>query len=383
MLTVGYDVSVVRSGVRSGIAVYTFNLVSALLATAPEARVRLFYGARRSAASESALDRLRGMGATVEYGSAPWTWSRDAAWWLGAQPMERFFEGLDVFHAGDLVLPARMPVPCVITIHDLTTVLMPQHHARLNRRLHAKRLEWARAHADRMIAVSAATRDDLVRLGVAPARIDTIGEARSPLPAITDARRSEILRALGLEGRRFVLTVGTLEPRKNHVGLVRAFEGIDDPELLLVIAGGPGWHYRDTRRAVLGSSAASRIRLLGAVSAETLAALYRAAHVFAYPSHYEGFGLPLLEAMAAGVPVLTSNRSSMPEVAGDAALLVDPDSTDDIRRGLGRLLADATLRAQLVERGRRREATFSWQRVAAESLATYGAAIAQRRPAGA
>ena len=382
MLTVGYDVSVLRSGVRSGIAVYTFNLVRAVLASA-DARVRLFYGARRSAASDAALDELRASGATVEHGSAPWTWSRDAAWWLGAQPMDRFLERVDVFHAGDIVLPARVRVPCVITIHDLTTVLVPHHHAWLNRRLHAKRLAWARAHADRMIAVSSATRDDLVRLGVAPERVDTIGEARAPLPALTDARRDEILHSLGLAGRRFVLTVGTLEPRKNHVGLVRAFEGIGDPELLLVIAGGPGWHYRETRRAILASSAAPRIRLLGAVTGDTLAALYAAAHVFAYPSHYEGFGLPLLEAMAAGVPVLTSNRSSMPEVAGDAALLVDPDSMADIRAGLTGLLTDAALRAQLAERGRRREATFSWERVAARTLDAYRAAIAQRSRSGA
>ncbi|HEX6589367.1 MAG TPA: glycosyltransferase family 1 protein [Longimicrobiales bacterium] len=378
MLNVGYDASVLRSGVRSGVAVYTFYLIAAMLERA-DVSVRLFYGARRSDASEAALDRLRELGATVQYGPAPWRWSPDTAWWLGAPPMDGFLRQLDVFHAGDFVLPRRMPVPCVLTMHDVTTILFPRHHAWLNRQVHMRRLRWALTYADRVIAVSRATRDDVVRVGIPARRVDCIGEARAPLPAVTGERRAEIMRTLGLEGRTFVLTVGTLEPRKNHIGLVHAFESIDDAGLQLVIAGGRGWRYDATENAIRRSPARSRIRLLGSVNAETLAALYASARVFAYPSHYEGFGLPLLEAMGVGVPVVTSNRSSMPEVAGDAAVLVDPDSPADIRRGLAALLHDEGLRSSLIARGFAREASFSWQRVAAETLDCYRAALSQRR----
>lgn len=383
MLNIGFDVSVLRNGVASGIAVYTFHLVAAVLDAMPDGSVELLFGARRSPAADAALDALRARGAAVRIGPRPWRWSPDAAWWLGAPPVQRFLRDLDVFHAGEFLLPRRMPTACVATVHDVTTLLYPRHHAVLNRRLHTRRLRWAHAHADRLIAVSQATRSDLLRLtSFPPERIDHVPEARPPHAELSAEREQAILHGLGIAGRRYVLTVGTLEPRKNHGRLVQAFEMLDDPDVLLVLAGGRGWRFGETRSRIEKSPAADRIRVLGAVSAETLSALYSGATAFAYPSLYEGFGLPLLEAMGRGVPVLTSAVSSMPEVAGDAAVFVDPTSVSEIRDALRRVLDDDRLRSELVERGRRRAASFSWQRTAHETLAVYRRAIDQRARGG-
>jgi glycosyltransferase involved in cell wall biosynthesis len=151
------------------------------------------------------------------------------------------------------------------------------------------------------------------------------------------------------------------------------------PTLRLVLAGRPGWKHERLLQAVQASPARDRIHLLGGVPAEELAALYDGAMVFAYPSIYEGFGLPVLEAMSAGAPVVTSSVSSLPEVAGDAALLVDPGDVRALEHALATLLDDASLRQDLAARGRRRAAEFTWERTARETLAMYREAIASGR----
>lgn len=232
----------------------------------------------------------------------------------------------------------------------------------------------------------------LERLAGFPAeRIDVVPEARrldtALPPERVAARIAEVRCRYGLQDAPYIPTVGTLEPRKNHVRLVRAFEGLRDAfsQVRLAVVGGAGWNVGPIRRAFEESPARDRIRVLGVVSPEDLAALYAGASLFAYPSLYEGFGLPVLEAMAMGVPVVTSSVSSLPEVAGDAAILVDPRSVEAIRHGLARPLGDAELREELARRGRARERTFTWRRTAELTLASYERAIRdrQRRPAGA
>jgi glycosyltransferase involved in cell wall biosynthesis len=177
----------------------------------------------------------------------------------------------------------------------------------------------------------------------------------------------------GLRADRYVLSVGTLEPRKNHARLVRAFDALaaTRPDLRLVLAGARGWKSGAVDSAIAAAGARARIHVLGGVSADDLAALYSGATAFAYPSLYEGFGLPVLEAMAAGAPVLTSTVSSLPEVAGDAALLVDPDDSDAMAGAMHELLFDEALRTRLAGMGLARAASFTWERTAratAESL---------------
>lgn len=376
-LDVGIDVSVLRHGLGNGTAVYCYNLARALLSLPEPPTLRLFFGARSSRPAEVALEELRDLGGELHRAPPPWAWSPDGAWWLPVRPpMARFLAGLDVFHLGEFHFPRDAGVPAVATVHDLTTELFPEQHVRLNRALHARRLRWIRERAARVIVVSESTGRDLTRLlELPPDRVHRIYEARGhdtggepPLNQVDEVRER-----YGLDDGSYVLSVGTLEPRKNHERLIHAFEGLPPrfDEVKLAVAGGEGWRAGGILETARASPARDRIRLLGSVPGRDLPALYAGATVFALASLYEGFGLPVLEAMAAGTPVLTSDVSSLPEVAGDAALLVDPHSTDAIRDGLERLLGDPALRGRLARRGRERERRFTWRRTAEETSAVY------------
>lgn len=375
-MRIGIDVSAIRHGLANGVAVYTANLAQALLGLADPPSLTAWYCARPSDAVDEVLDGLTSLGAQVERAPAPWRWSPDGAWWLPFRPpVAPVLSEVDVFHVGEFQLPAP-PEPgapaFVATVHDLTTVTHARHHTLLNRAVHRRRLAWIRRHATRVVAVSENTAADLRSEGQVEAdRIDVVYEARGH--DVEPSSDPAAVRRRYRVGPQYILNVGTLEPRKNLERLVRAFERlpttIRDPELVLV--GGEGWRSDRIRQAVVGSPARGRIHLLGRVPADDLAALYANASVFAYPSLYEGFGLPVLEAMAAGTAVLTSDVSSLPEVAGDAALLVDPHSVDAILDGLTRLLSHEALRARLEEAGPRRARKFSWERTARETLAAY------------
>jgi glycosyltransferase involved in cell wall biosynthesis len=186
--------------------------------------------------------------------------------------------------------------------------------------------------------------------------------------------RSAVQHRFGLRGP-FVLTVGDLQPRKNHTGLLRAFEEVvrNRPSLQhqLVFAGKETWYSRDFHRAVQSSPVRDRVRFTGFVDDEDLVRLYGACDLFAFPSFYEGFGLPILEAMACGRAVVCSNTTAMPEVAGSAAILFDPYSTHEMARAMIDVLADRELRARMERMGTRRAAMFSWERAAEETLKVY------------
>lgn len=374
-LRVGVDVSSIRYGLSNGIAVYTARLTRALLALPEGPDVVAYFCARATPEAEAVLGDLTAAGAEVVRGPAPWRWSPDGAWWLPLPPpMGPLLERVDVFHAGDFQLPRHVRTPLVATVHDLTTFTMPEHHTLLNRRVHARRLRWVTRRADRVIAISRSTADDLERIGhFPPDRIRVVSSARGQEQVAAPAEVAGTLRRYGLDGRRYILSVGTLEPRKNQERLVRAFQALaeDLGDVLLVLTGGKGWGTAAVRHAVAASRVRDRICITGAVPAADLAALYAGATVFAYPSLYEGFGLPILEAMAAGTPVITSNVSSLPEVAGGAALLVDPHSVDALRETLERLLRSPGLRAELSRLGREREAEFTWRRTAERTLSVY------------
>jgi glycosyltransferase involved in cell wall biosynthesis len=377
---VALDLSVLRHGLSNGSAVYSYRLAEGLLRLKPELDLTAVYCARRSGESVALLADLEAAGANVVHGPAPWRWSPDGAWWLPiAPPMGKVLESADIYHAGEFFLPYRASARCVVTIHDVTTVLFPETHMRLNRMLHRRRLRWIDRRADRVLASSASTRDDVLRLlPHLRDRIDCTPLALGTAPASpSEAGASAILDRLGLGGTRYVLTVGTLEPRKNHMRLVGAFAALPEHlgDVRLVIAGGRGWKSREIQKAIDDSPARERIHQLGFVPAPDLRLLYRAATIFAFPSLYEGFGLPILEAMAAGAPVLTSNLSSMPEIAGDAALTVDPHSVDAIRDGLERLLQDQTLRSRLIGRGYAREREFTWDATARATIQAYWTAL--------
>ncbi len=283
--------------------------------------------------------------------------------------------GADVLHSTHHTLPLH-GVSCrrVVTIHDLTFERIPERYP-VARRIYMRTLTRLSARvADAIIVPSNAVRDDVARLlGVAPAKIATVYEAAGSQYVPGDAAEARALvQRYGLEGP-YVLSVGSLEPGKNRGRLIRAMrvlrdEGIDYP---LVVIGQRAWKYEVDLALIESLRMKDRVIFPGYVAAADLPAFYRAATVFAFPSLYEGFGLPVLEAMACGLPVLTSNVSATAEVAADAALLVDPLSTDVIRDGLRRLLSDGDQRRDLAERGLRRAAQFSWRRAADETHAVF------------
>ncbi len=381
------DASVLRHGLTGGVAQYTVQLARALLALEDAPALTLWFAARSSPGAAAALAALEALGARTLRAPAPWAWSPDGAWWLPVPPPTAgLLSGADVFHAGEFQLPRALPAACVATIHDLTTLTEPEAHTALNRAVHGRRLRWIERRADRVIAVSDATRGEILRRTRIPVqRIDRIYEARGSGDVPDPTTVAGVLRRHGLTDGRYILAVGTREPRKNHGRLLAAFEALPArfADIQLALAGPPGWRADALERALVRSPARDRVRVLGFVPADELPALYAGAVACAYPSLREGFGLPLLEAFAAGTPVLTSEASALPEIAGDAALLVDPLSVDAIRAGLERLLGDEALRASLAERGRRREREFSWRRTAEETLACYERAAGERRPVAA
>jgi len=275
--------------------------------------------------------------------------------------------GADVFHA--TVLARNPPRRCRLTatIHDMTAWTMPELHPASNKRAEAGFADLAR-RADRLIAVSQCTKDDAVRvLQLDPEKITVIHSGVAD--AFFDPPAGDVRERYGLR-KPYVLYIGTIEPRKNLDTLVDAYEALpaDVRESHdLVIAGPMGWASDATQAKV------SRARRLGYIPEADLVPLTAAATVFAYPSLYEGFGFPVVQAMAAGVPVITSNVSSLPEVAGDAAVLIDPRSVAELREALLRVLTSETLRKDLTQRGRRQAANFRWTTCATRSLAFFRA----------
>jgi len=272
-----------------------------------------------------------------------------------------------------LLLPLR-GVPTVLTVHDLIFRRLPEQHKPLNRWYLNLTMPLYCRRATHIIAVSEQTRRDVVSAyGVPAGKISVIYEAadprfRSQPPEIVAAARARH----GLP-ERYLLFVGTIEPRKNLARLLAAFERLQAENLTdaLVIVGKRGWLTGDFDAALERSPAKQAVLFPGFVPDADLPAVYAGAQVLAMPSLYEGFGLPVLEAMACATPVACSNSSSLPEIAGDAALLFDPTEVDGIRDALRRILRDADVRAQLRDAGLRRAGQFSWDRAAQETLALY------------
>lgn len=288
-------------------------------------------------------------------------------------------ERLDLFHGAAFALPARMPVRSVVTVHDLAFLKWPEQVPKRRAIYLSRAVASAVKQAARVIAVSETTKRDIVEmLHVDPARVDVTPLGvdprfhRPPAEAIAEFRHAHELT------HPFILAVGTREPRKNLPALIRGFAQVkDEIPHDLVHAGGSGWFSDELDRAIVESNLGERLRFVGFVPHEDLPLWYSAADCFVMPSLYEGFGLPLLEAMACGAPAIASNRSSLPEVAGEAAILCEPDP-ESIGTALATLLHDGELRQQLHLAGPARAQQFTWQRTAERTAASYRKALDDR-----
>ena len=292
------------------------------------------------------------------------------------QPFELVKEKIDLIHSMAYALPLACPASSVVTVHDLSFLLFPQAFNRANRLYLAAATRRAVGQADAVIAVSASTRRDVVRLlGVPEEKVavvpNGIDETFRP---ITDTQRLEALRRERSLPQRMILSVGTLEPRKNAETLIRAYARLKKASAILhklVLAGGLGWRYERLFALVEELGLQDDVLFPGFVSYGELPLWYNAADLFVFPSLYEGFGLPPLEAMACGVPVIASNVSSLPEVVGDAGPLVDPLDVEGLAEAIAQVLGDGALRAEMRERGVARAEQFSWLEAARGTARVY------------
>lgn len=286
--------------------------------------------------------------------------------------------GLDLIHHPRFDVPYRRAVPSVVTVHDIAfqlrdDILPPERRAEFV----AATVRGTR-RADAVITVSEQTRSDLLDwLDLDPARVHAVHNGVSAAYSVGDREqaRDRVRDALDLAGPYF-LFLGTIEPRKNLVNLIEAYGRLPAGSPTLVLGGARGWMSDPIYDAAQASPATARIRFLDFVPEAILADLYRAAEAFVLPSHYEGFGIPALEAMACGTPVVVSDVSSLPEVCGECAVYVQPDDPDSIADGLTRAVEDAETAARLRRDGSERAAAFTWDETARRTLDVYASVIA-------
>lgn len=300
-------------------------------------------------------------------------------WEQTGLPFEATRLGLDVLHGTVNVVPMAFRGPTIVTVHDLSFLRLPQQFPPVKARYLKAAVALSVRKAAHVIAVSQHTRQDLVELLRVPEdRITVVySGASSAFRPMAESERLAFLQA-HFGGRPMILHVGTLQPRKNVDVLIRAFAGLRRhagiPHVL-ALAGARGWMYEDLFRLVRLEGMTEHVRFVDYVSSENLPLWYNSADLFAYPSAYEGFGLPVLEAMACGVPVVTSASSSLAELAGDAAITVPPGSQEALELALMRVLGDESLRTELRRKGLFRAAEFTWTRTALDTLAVYERAL--------
>lgn len=373
--TIGIDIRVLGSGRQSGIEHYILNLLPEIIRLAPDIKFKLFFSSFREAKLSYAWmqknnvelyrffysNRLMFVGAKL----------------VGRPCLDKLIGGVDVFFSPHFLLaPLGKRCKLVTTFHDLSFVRYPQffswqkniwHRFEMNPRHQAQR-------SQQVVATSFSTRNDLISLyGIDPGKIRVVYSGLSPLGGSPEATEINRVRTRYQLPENFFLYLGTMEPRKNILGILQAFDYLQTRRLLpddshLVIAGERGWRERDIFRFCSRSPWRKLIHLSGVVDEKDKGLVYQLARVFVYPSFFEGFGFPPLEAMQMGVPVVTSRTSSLPEVVGNAALLIDPYNIRDLAEVMQLLFTSEAVREIYRQRGRQRVKLFSWEKSAKETL---------------
>jgi glycosyltransferase involved in cell wall biosynthesis len=365
---------------HAGIGRYADQLIRALIALQPGDDWRLFYVDPENRVPAPPLDQLART--TLRTSNKPWRLRVLLSTYL-RRGQDQTIGPAEIFHATDHLLPYLARTRSVFTLHDLTALKFPTTHTQLNRRFLQLMLPHFLRAAEVVIADSYCTQQDALQLyGLSAERVRVVhlgvDEHFKPASAVSTQTVQERYQLPD----RFILAVSTIEPRKNLIVLLEACRELrqQNPQLQLVIAGKRGWHSEPffERLQVLGLT--EQVKLLGFVPDEDLPALYSLAVAFAFPSIYEGFGLPVLEAMACGTPVISSNASSLPEVAGEAAIQIAPTEVRDWMQALEQISNDAGLRASLRERGLKQVTRFTWEATARQTYAIYQEVYAAHHP---
>ena len=357
--------------IRTGIGTYIVNLVSALLSVDCENRYLLFASDENASLFPQNGGKVRKLTASrsVNHTALRLIWEHTIL------PMRLHQHKVDVFHGPTFVTPLFSPCPTVVTIADMTWFTHSEHHILAKRRYFQTLIPLVARKAHHIIAMTDNTKKDIVRILHLPEdKVTTVycGVDSSFHPVTDPLQLAEVKRRYHIDGD-FILFVGIIEPRKNLVRLVDAFcdlkrQGVPHT---LVLAGPHGWGYAEVAAHIRERQLDKHVHFTGPVAQEDLPVLFSAADLFVYPSLYEGFGLPPLEAMACGVPVVTSNVSALPEVVGDAGVLVDPLSVEDLRAAMWKVLSSNDLHQQLRARGFAQARRFTWENTARRTLQVY------------
>jgi glycosyltransferase involved in cell wall biosynthesis len=369
-MTIGIDIRVLTRGARTGVEEYTINLLNFLLPLDKKIKYKLFYNAYRKAKLNYPWTNLDNV--EIKKFRFPNRALFFSNRWTSRPKIDRLLNGVDVFfNPHFFVAPISNSCKKVVTFHDLSFELYPEFFSR-SKRIWQKILMNAKNEAqkaDRIIAVSNSTKQDLIDFYKIPEeKIQVIysGIEQNLKKDISDERILKVKKKYRLPDK-FILYFGTIEPRKNLVGLIKAFEKLNT-QYKLVIAGEKGWLYKDVFKAARQSPFSSEIIFTGFVNSNDKPYLYSLASLFVYPSFYEGFGFPPLEAMACKTPTITSKFSSLPETVGKTAIMIDPYDIDEFACAMNLALKDENLREKLKKQGIEQVKKFNWQKCTQETL---------------
>jgi glycosyltransferase involved in cell wall biosynthesis len=372
---IGIDVSSIAYG--TGVSNYTLNLIRHLLKNDRQNTYKLFFSLLRQPIPKEITELTKYKNVQIYHYRLPPTllailWNQ-----LHIFPIELFVGKCDVFHTSDWTQPPTLKAKTITTVHDLTSFLYPQwvHHRIVSTLKH--KMFWASKECQNFICVSENTKKDLLKIFpkiksekcsvIYEAAEDKYGEFLKLSPETQNQKITAIEKQYGL--KKFILSQGTREPRKNLPNLITAFnlyrQNYPKSRVELAITGKYGWgediiHQKN-----------SSIKILGYIPEKDMVALHASALFLAYPSLYEGFGLPVIKSMKVGVPVLTSSTSSMPEVVGDSGILVNPNSIDEIYKGIEKLASSSTIRKKLSIKALENSKKFSWNQTALNTLNIY------------
>jgi glycosyltransferase involved in cell wall biosynthesis len=359
-----------------GIGRYTRELITALGQEDTDTEYRLFvagFGKSELPPPPGKNFEWRSTHITAEWFARIWHRARLPI------PVETWTGSLSLYHATDFTLPPlRRGTRSILTVHDLSFIRSPETAMPSLRRYLEVVVPRSIQRADFVLADSEATRQDILELYQVEAQKIAVlysGVEKRFKPIRDTARLAEVRSRYGLGDTPFILSVGTVQPRKNYQRLAEAFKRLNMPDLRMVIAGGKGWLDTPLYQSIRDLGIEDRVKFLGFVADADLPALYSSARVLALPSLYEGFGLPALEAMACGLPVVATNVSSVPEVVGEAGLQIDPTDVEGLSEALRRLIEEDDLRNTLIARGIERAKLFDWRKSARELQQHYTALL--------